>query len=121
MILCAVDDLMFSVKISSAAKAVQADVSFERTPAALLERVRTDRPSLVIFDLNSSRLAPIETIRAIKDDAELRATRTLGYVSHVQSDVIAAARAAGCDEVLARSAFSEKLGAILARGGCPEV
>ena len=113
MILCVVDDLMFSTKISSAAKAVNAALGFERTPGAVLERIRSDRPSLVIFDLNSSRLMPIETIRAIKADADLRGTRTLGYVSHVQSDVIASARAAGCDEVLARSAFSERLGMIL--------
>ena len=113
MILCVVDDLMFSVKISSAARAVNAPVAFERVPQAVLSRVREERPSLVIFDLNSSRLAPIETIRALKSDPELRGTRTLGYVSHVQADVIAAARAAGCDEVLARSVFSEKLGAIL--------
>jgi hypothetical protein len=33
----------------------------------------------------------------------------------VQADVIAAARRAGCDEVLARSAFSERLGEILTR------
>jgi CheY-like chemotaxis protein len=113
MVLCAVDDLMFSVKISSTAKAVNVPVSFERTPAAVLDRIREERPSLVIFDLNSSRLAPIDTIRAVKADEGLRATRTLGYVSHVQSDVIAAARAAGCDEVLARSAFSERLADIL--------
>ena len=114
MIVCAVDDLMFSVKISSAAKAVDAAIAFERTPDAVLARVRAEQPSLVIFDLNSSRLAPIDTIRAIKADPALHTTRTLGYVSHVQSNLIAAARAAGCDEVLARSAFSEKLGAILA-------
>jgi CheY-like chemotaxis protein len=113
MVLCVVDDLMFSVKISSAAKAVGAPVAFERSPQAAVARIRTERPSLVIFDLNSSRLAPIETIARLKADPELRGIRTLGYVSHVQADVIAAARAAGCDEVLARSAFSDRLGAIL--------
>lgn len=113
MILCILDDLMFSVKISAAAKAVRANVLFERLPNTVLERVREERPSLVIFDLNSSRLRPLETIAAMKSDPELSGTRTLGYVSHVQSDTIAAARAAGCDEVLARSAFSERLGAIL--------
>ena len=113
MILCVVDDLMFSVKISAAAKAVQADVAFERAPHEVLARVRREAPSLVIFDLNSSRLKPIETIRAMKADERLRATRTLGYVSHVQTEVIAAAREAGCDEVLARSAFSDRLGSIL--------
>ena len=114
MILVVADDLMFSVKISSAAKAVNAPLSFERAPAAVLQRIREERPSLVIFDLNSSRLSPIETIAAVKRDPALAGTRTMGYVSHVQGDVIAAARAAGCDEVLARSAFSERLGAILA-------
>src|SRR5918992_3477286 len=104
---------MFSTKISTAARAVKAQVAFERAPARVLSRIRTERPALVIFDLNSARLKPMETIAAIKGDADMRATRTLGYVSHVQSDVIAAARAAGCDEVLARSAFSEKLGDIL--------
>lgn len=114
MILCVVDDLMFSVKISAAAKAVQAKVVFERTPHSATERVRSERPSLVIFDLNSARLSPIDTIRAIKSDPELRGTRTLGYASHVQADTIAEARKAGCDEVLARSAFAERLPTILA-------
>jgi CheY-like chemotaxis protein len=105
---------MFSVKISSAAKSVNASVAFERSPGAVLARVRDERPLLVIFDLNSSRLRPIETIAAIKNDQDLQGTRTIGYVSHVQTSVIAAARQAGCDEVLARSAFSEKLSTILA-------
>jgi DNA-binding NarL/FixJ family response regulator len=115
VILCVVDDLMFATKIATAAKAVQAQVAFERAPGNVLPRIRDEHPALVIFDLNSSRLQPIQTIAAIKGDAEVRGTRTLGYVSHVQGDVIAAARAAGCDEVLARSAFSEKLADILTR------
>jgi CheY-like chemotaxis protein len=114
MVLCVVDDLMFSVKISSAAKAANVSVMFERAPGGVLDRIRHERPTLVIFDLNSSRLTPLETIAAIKNDAQLRQTRTIGYASHVQTHVIAAARAAGCDEVLARSAFSERLAAILA-------
>jgi DNA-binding NarL/FixJ family response regulator len=115
VILCIVDDLMFATKISTAAKAVRAQVAFERVAANVLPRIRAERPALVIFDLNSTRLQPMDTIAAIKGDVDVRGTRTLGYVSHVQADVIAAARAAGCDEVLARSAFSEKLGDILTR------
>jgi hypothetical protein len=37
----------------------------------------------------------------------------------VQTDVITAARAAGIDEVLARSAFSERLGEILSASSRP--
>jgi CheY-like chemotaxis protein len=113
--MCVVDDLMFSVKISTAAKALGVETLFERSATNVVDRVREKRPSLVIFDLNSSRLRPMEAIAALKADSELRAIPTLGFVSHVQADVIAAARQAGVDEVLARSAFSERLGEILTR------
>jgi PleD family two-component response regulator len=114
MILCVIDDIIFSVKVSTAAKHLGADVYFERSAEMVLPRIREKRPSLVILDLNGTKLRPMEVIAAMKADPELKGIRTLGYVSHVQTDAIAAARAAGVDEVLARSAFSERLGAILA-------
>jgi len=113
MILCAVDDLIFSIKISTAAKGVGADVYFERNGEMVVSRIREKRPSLVIFDLNSARLDPIAVIATLKRDPDLKMIRTLGYVSHVDSDTIAAARQAGIDQVLARSAFSAQLGEIL--------
>jgi len=113
MVLCLVDDLIFSIKISTAAKALAAPVFFERSAEMALPRIREKRPSLVILDLNSVTLRPLEVIAQMKADPTLKTIRTLGYVSHVQTDVIAAARAAGIDEVLARSAFSERLGEIL--------
>lgn len=116
MILCLVDDLMFASKIRAAAKTVGVDVGFERTNAGVLSRVRADRPSLVILDLNHAPLRPIEIVAMMKQDADLRRIRTLGYVSHVDSDLITAARQAGIDDVLARSAFSTQLPAILKKG-----
>lgn len=113
MILCAVDDLIFSIKISTAARALGIDIHFERAADMVVPRIREKKPSLVILDLNSTKLQPLEVIAALKGDPELRDIRTLGYVSHVQTDVIAAARKAGIDDVLARSAFSDRLGEIL--------
>ncbi|HEY5617703.1 MAG TPA: hypothetical protein VIK60_07140 [Vicinamibacterales bacterium] len=113
MVLCVVDDLIFSIKISTAAKALGAETFFERNPDMVLPRIREKQPSLVILDLNGTKLRPLEVIAAMKSDRTLRQIRTLGYVSHVHTDVIAAARAAGIDEVLARSAFSDRLGQIL--------
>ena len=113
MVFCVVDDLLFSVKISTAAKALGVDIYFERAADNVLTRIREKQPHLVIFDLNSSKLRPMEAIAAMKADPALQAIRTLGYASHVQSDTIAAARNAGVDQVLARSAFSERLGEIL--------
>jgi CheY-like chemotaxis protein len=116
MVLCVVDDLLFSVKISTAAKALGVDIYFERKADDVIPRVREKQPHLVIFDLNSGKLRPMEAIAAMKDDPELRGIRTLGYVSHVPTETIDAARKAGVDQVLARSAFAEKLGDILTAG-----
>ena len=113
MIVCAIDDLIFSIKISTTAKQLGVAVHFERSRENVLPVVREKQPSLVIFDLNSARLAPMAAIAAIKADPALQAVKTLGYVSHVDSDTIAAARQAGVDQVLARSAFSDRLGEIL--------
>lgn len=113
MVLCVVDDLLFSVKISTTAKALGVDIYFERNADMVLPRIRERRPRLVIFDLNSNKLKPIDAIAALKDDAELRETRALGYVSHVQSETISLARKAGADQVLARSAFVDQLADIL--------
>ena len=113
MIICAIDDLIFSIKVSTAAKSLKADVYFERSADALIETVREKRPTLVIFDLNSPRLRPLEAIAAMKGDPQLSGIRTLGYVAHVDTPTIDAARSAGIDQVMARSAFVAELGNIL--------
>ena len=114
MIVCVMDDLMFSIKISSAAKSIGGiDLFFERSADMVLPRIREKKPSLVIFDLNSARMDPLGALAAMKADPELASIRTLGFVSHVDAETIAAARAAGIDQVLARSAFATQLGSIL--------
>ena len=113
MIVVAVDDLLFSSKIRATAKQAGVDLTFARTPGEILELARTSSPSLVIFDLNSEKTDPIATIAAIKKDPALASIRTLGFVSHVHTAVINAARAAGADEVMARSAFAGQLADIL--------
>jgi PleD family two-component response regulator len=113
MILAAVDDLLFSSKIRTTAKRAGVDLTFVRTPAEILEQSRTRRPALVIFDLNSAKAEPLETIAAMKQDPQLASVRTLGFVSHVHTGLIEAARAAGIDEVMARSAFAGHLAEIL--------
>lgn len=113
MTVCVLDDLLFSIKISTAAKALGVDVYFERSPGKVIDTIREKRPRLVIFDLNSSKMQPLSAIAAMKADPDLASIQALGFVSHVQADTIAAARQAGIDQVLARSAFSDRLGEIL--------
>jgi CheY-like chemotaxis protein len=115
MILAAVDDLMFASKISAGAKQLGVEVVFARSGEEVLRQARALQPRLTIFDLNSTRTEPLTTIAALKADPELAGIRTVGFVSHVQTDLIEAARQSGVDEVLARSAFSARLAEILQR------
>jgi DNA-binding NarL/FixJ family response regulator len=117
MIVCAIDDLLFSIKIRTAAKQLGVEIYFERARENVLPVIREKKPTLVIFDLNSSRLAPMEAIAAMKADPDLKSVVTLGYVSHVDSDAIGAARSAGIDQVVARSTFVDRLGPILSSAG----
>jgi CheY-like chemotaxis protein len=113
MILAVVDDLMFTSKIKTAARQLGVDVAFARSSDAALTGMRTNPPTLVIFDLNNPRTDPLGTVAAMKGDPALASIPTVGFVSHVQADLIEAARAAGIDDVLARSAFTARLADIL--------
>jgi DNA-binding NarL/FixJ family response regulator len=113
MILAAVDDLLFSSKIRAVARQLGAELAFARTPEEILQKVRAEHPSLLLVDLNSAKADPIATISAIRSDQELAGVRILGFASHVHVDVIRAAREAGADEVLPRSAFAARLPEIL--------
>src|ERR1700752_2190521 len=108
-VIAAVDDLMFSSKILTTARQLGIELEVVRMRDDVLRQARGKKPSLLILDLNSTTLDPIGTIAALKGDAELSSIPILGFVSHVDSGVIAAARAAGIDEVLARSAFTARL------------
>jgi PleD family two-component response regulator len=115
MILAVLDDLMFSSKIKTAATQLGVPLAFARSSAAALAEMRKNTPTLVIFDLNNPRTDPLGTIAAMHADPALSAIPTVGYVSHVDTDVINAARQAGVTEVLARSAFTTQLAEILKR------
>jgi DNA-binding NarL/FixJ family response regulator len=116
IVLAAVDDLLFSSKIRATAKQIGVDVLFARSPDEILQQARAIKPSLAIFDLNSGKTDPVATIAALKADPEVASIRTIGFASHVHVDLIAAAREAGADEVMPRSAFAGRLADILQSG-----
>jgi DNA-binding NarL/FixJ family response regulator len=118
-ILAAVDDFLFRSKIRAVAKHVNAEIVFAQTQDEILAQARAAKPSLVIFDLNSQKTDPVATIAALKADAALSGVRTIAFASHVHVDLIAAARGAGADQVLARSQFAGNLAEILASAQQP--
>jgi hypothetical protein len=58
-------------------------------------------------------------LREVKSDEATREISTIGFLSHVQKDLAVAAREAGCDRIVARSAFTRDLPKILA-GDTPD-
>jgi DNA-binding NarL/FixJ family response regulator len=74
------------------------------------------KPTLVIIDLNSTKADAVSTIASLKADPDLAGIRAIAFASHVHADLIAAARNAGADQVLPRSAFAGNLAEILASG-----
>jgi PleD family two-component response regulator len=115
-VLAAVSDLFFSVKLTEAAKRAGLALEFVKEPKELLEKaVSAQKPSLIIFDLNFEALQPLKLIGKLKGKAETKGISLIGYLSHVQAELKQQAQEAGCDMVLARSAFSQNLPLIFKR------
>src|SRR3972149_4193903 len=86
-VLVAVDDLFFVSKITETAKHLNIPLLFARSQDEVIARALTEKPVLLIVDLNSTRCQPIETILQIKEDADLRHISVVGFLSHVQADL----------------------------------
>jgi CheY-like chemotaxis protein len=107
-------DLMFASRIRATAQAVGVDVLVVAKPAALLDAAKARPPRLVLLDLDARGWDAAALVRDIRSDERTAGARIVAFVSHVRQDAIEAARAAGADRVLARSAFVRELPTILA-------
>jgi PleD family two-component response regulator len=108
-VLGAVEDLLFKSKISETSSQLGIEAAFPRSPKKLRDALRETPPDLLILDLNSARFEPLALLRSIRADDEASDVSTVGFLSHVQKDLAIAAREAGCDRVVARSAFTKDL------------
>ncbi|MFN7992540.1 MAG: response regulator [Bryobacteraceae bacterium] len=113
-VLAVVNDLFFSVKITDAAKRAGMAVELLKDPDEVLTKAKA-KPSVIIFDLNFQDVQPLHLITQLKSSPEFKGVSLIGYLSHVQADLKQAAQEAGCDMVMARSAFSQNLPLILKR------
>ncbi len=113
-VLAVMSDLFFSVKINDAAKRAGMAVEFVKDANEVVEKAKR-KPALIIFDLNFDSVDPLELIGRLKRNAELKGTSLIGFLSHVQGELKQKAQEAGCDMVMARSAFSQNLPLIFKR------
>ena len=113
-VLAVVSDLFFSVKITDAAKRAGMAIELVKDPKEVLVKAKA-KPSVIIFDLNFEDANPLQLIAKLKGSPEFKGISLIGYLSHVQGELKQAAQEAGCDMVMARSAFSQNLPLILKR------
>jgi len=116
-VLAAVEDLLFRSKIGETADQLGITAAFPRNPKKLEDALKSSPPDLLIVDLNSSRFEPLGLLRSVKSEEATKEVRTVGFLSHVQKDLAVAAKEAGCDRVMARSAFTKDLPKVLAGEG----
>jgi hypothetical protein len=102
-----VRDLLFSSRISATARSLGARVTLVGEPAALAGLAGRR----LIVDLNQ----PGALDAAVVWKGIARGD-VVGFVSHVDADTIARAKAAGVDQVMARSQFVSELPDLLSPG-----
>jgi DNA-binding NarL/FixJ family response regulator len=103
------DDLFFQMKIVETAKQLGVEFKVASNPGGL-NGLLEPPTKVVIVDLNA-RNNPLATLTELC--ATHKELRVLAFLSHVQTDLAAQARAAGCHEVMPRSTFTQNLATIL--------
>lgn len=113
-VLAVIEDLFFTVKINEAAKQAGLTAEFVRSEVDALERAKS-QPAAIVIDLNCASVDTLKLISELKASPETKTISLLGFVSHVQGERKQKAQQAGCDMVLARSAFSQNMPQIFRR------
>jgi DNA-binding NarL/FixJ family response regulator len=103
------DDLFFQMKLAETAKQLGVEVKVASNGEALMGLMEP-QPRLVIVDLNS-RAQPLQAVEILR--AANKEIRIIGFLSHVQRELATRAQAAGCNEVIPRSSFTQNLAALL--------
>ena len=100
-----IQDMLFSSKLRETAKQSAVSVQAAREPAAWAEAARAAK--LAIVDL---RLPAALAAAGAPPDG----LRVVGFIDHERTDVMDAARAKGCTDVMAKGQFANALPKLLA-------
>ena len=113
LVIAALEDLFFASKIRGAGEQAGAEIVFVKNGDRLFEEVEKRGPDLVVLDLQAASLDPVAAVEKLKAAETTRAVRVVGFYSHVETELQQRAKAAGFDQVLPRSVFSQRLGGII--------
>jgi hypothetical protein len=107
-------DLIFTTKITGTARELGVQVMVAGSPELASSMIAQWSPTVVFADLASGDLVAPPMLLALRSQAGAQ-TVFVAFGSHVDTQALAAARAAGCDEVMPRSKFSAELPALIKR------
>lgn len=107
-------DLIFTVKVTGTARELRHQILTAGNVALATSMIEQWQPRVVILDLAAGDLVSPAAILAYRQIAP-PGTPFVAFGSHVETDRLDAARAAGCDPVLARSQFTAQLPELIRR------
>lgn len=107
-------DLLFSSRVSGAAANLGVPLQIYGSVGKLLEFASKSDCRLVFIDLTLAGVDLQAAVPAIR--AKLPQAKIVAYGPHVHEAALAAAKAAGCDEVLSRGQFDREFGRLLREG-----
>ena len=105
-----IDDIFFQAKLLETARQLGVEVRTCSTAEALDAEIAQAPPRLAVVDLNA-RSEPFKALERLSGAA----IPSIAFLSHLQTELADRARAAGCNEVMPRSKFTQNLATILAR------
>jgi DNA-binding NarL/FixJ family response regulator len=112
-----IDDLFFLAKVHETAKHTGVTLETAATGEQLLKAAAASPMALILVDLNARQgaLDAVEHLCAANGAANVpgKPRRVIAFLSHVQTDLAERARAAGCQDVMPRSRFTQNLAEIL--------
>ena len=103
------DDLFFQMKVAETAKHLGLEFKVAANDEVLSTMLEPPT-KLVIVDLNA-KSDPVATIARVR--ATQKQLPVISFLSHVQTELAAQAKAAGSTEVMPRSVFTQNLARIL--------
>jgi DNA-binding NarL/FixJ family response regulator len=106
------DDLIFTSRVTATARAPGDTVLDARSVDQANQLAQQTPPSCVIIDLHTAGAGLQALLAGLRRECPTM-PRTIAYGSHVNQDLLQAARDAGCDRVLPRGQFVKVLEAEL--------
>ena len=112
-VIALVDDLIFASKIQIAVEQAGASLRRVGTTKALVAALQSERPALVIVDLDGMGFDAVAALSDLRDHAFADGVPRIAFGSHVEPARLEAAREAGASS-MPRSAFVRDLPQLVA-------